>query len=175
MPPMIGLLRPQVALPSVFIFIPSSEISLLAVMPMPSEPAVMEVAAWPVTYTLSGGFNGVDPKQFDFAVQLARLTFPYLLFISLVSLLGGILNSLHRLWVNAAAPILLNATLIAALLFFHDDLPLMTARNQAIAVTVSGALQLLWLWYACRRAGVTLRLKLPRLGPDVKRLMALML
>ncbi|KIU30289.1 MAG: murein biosynthesis integral membrane protein MurJ [Sphingomonas aquatilis] len=135
--------------------------------------AVMEVAAWPVTYTLSGGFNGVDPKQFDFAVQLARLTFPYLLFISLVSLLGGILNSLHRFWVNAAAPILLNATLIAALLFFHDDLPLMTARNQAIAVTVSGALQLLWLWYACRRAGVTLRLKLPRLGPDVKRLMAL--
>jgi putative peptidoglycan lipid II flippase len=75
--------------------------------------------------------------------------------------------------VNAAAPILLNATLIAALLFFHDELPLMTARNQAIAVTVSGALQLLWLWYACRRAGVTLRLKLPRLGPDVKRLMAL--
>ena len=135
--------------------------------------AVMEIAAWPVTYALSGGFNGVDPKQFDFAVQLARLTFPYLLFISLVSLLGGILNSLHKFWVNAAAPILLNATLIAALLFFHDDVPLLTARNQAIAVTVSGALQLLWLWYACRRAGVTLRLKLPRFGPDVKRLLAL--
>lgn len=135
--------------------------------------AVMEIAAWPVTYALSGGFNSVDPRQFDFAVQLARLTFPYLLFISLVSLLGGILNSLHKFWVNAAAPILLNATLIAALLLFHDDVPLLTARNQAIAVTVSGALQLLWLWYACRRAGVTLRLKLPRFGPDVKRLMAL--
>ena len=56
------------------------------------------------------------PEQFAFAVELARITFPYLMFISLVSLLGGILNSLHRFWVNAAAPILLNLTLIAALL-----------------------------------------------------------
>ena len=135
--------------------------------------AIMELAARPVTWALSGGFNGVDREQFAFAVQLSRLTFPYLLFISLVSLLGGILNSLHRFWVNAAAPILLNATLIAALLFFHDDVPLLTARNQAIAVTVSGALQLLWLWWACKRAGVMLRLKRPRLGPDVKRLLAL--
>ena len=137
--------------------------------------SAMLVAAYPITWALSGGFERQhpSPEQFAFAVTLSRLTIPYLLLISLVSLLGGILNSLHRFWVNAAAPILLNATLIAALLFFHDDLPLMTARNQAIAVTVSGALQLLWLWYACRRAGVTLRLKLPRLGPDVKRLMAL--
>jgi putative peptidoglycan lipid II flippase len=135
--------------------------------------AIMEIGAWPITWALSGGFNGVSAREFGFVVQLARLTLPYLLFISLVSLLGGILNSLHQFWVNAAAPILLNATLIAALLFFHDDVPLLTARNQAIAVTVSGALQLLWLWYACRRAGVTLRLKLPRFGPDVKRLLAL--
>ena len=53
------------------------------------------------------------PAQFAFAVELARITFPYLLFISLVSLLGGILNSLHKFWVNAAAPILLNLCLIA--------------------------------------------------------------
>ena len=133
---------------------------------------VTELAAWPVTYVLSGGFDKVGHDQFAFAVTLSRLTFPYLLLISLVSLLGGILNSLHKFWVNAAAPILLNATLIAALLLFHTT-PLGTARNQAIAVTVSGALQLWWLWWACRRSGVTLRLKLPRLGPDVKRLLSL--
>ena len=134
---------------------------------------VMELAAWPVTWALSGGFNGATPEQFAFAVGLSRLTFPYLLLISLVSLLGGILNSLGRFWVNAAAPILLNATLIAALLFFHQRLPLLTARNQAIAVTVSGALQLGWLWWACKRAAVTLPLRRPRLSPDVKRLLAL--
>jgi len=135
--------------------------------------AVVEIAAWPVTWALSGGFNRATGAEFAYAVGLARLTFPYLPLISLVSLLGGILNSLHRFWVNAAAPILLNLTLIAALVFFHESEPLFTARNQAVAVTVSGALQLLWLWWACRRAGVTLRLKRPRLGPDVRRLLSL--
>ena len=134
---------------------------------------VMEIAAWPVTWLLSGGFNDASADQFAFAVELSRITFPYLLFISLVSLLGGILNSLHRFWVNAAAPILLNLTLIAALLLFHSHEPLFTARNQAIAVTVSGALQLLWLVYACRKAGIVLRLKPPRLNPDVKKLLSL--
>jgi len=134
---------------------------------------LVEIFAWPVTLVLSGKFNGITSDQFDFAVQLSRYTFPYLLFISLVSLLGGILNSLHKFWVNAAAPILLNLTLIAALLLFHNHDPLLTARNQAIAVSVSGVLQLLWLVQACWSSGVRLRLKLPRLNPDVKRLMAL--
>jgi putative peptidoglycan lipid II flippase len=135
--------------------------------------AVMELAAWPITWALSGGFNAVEPEQFAFAVALSRMTIPYLLLISLVSLLGGILNSLHKFWVNAAAPILLNATLITALLVFHSHQPLFTARNQAIAVTVSGALQLLWLWHACRRSGIHLRIKAPRLGPDVRKLLSL--
>lgn len=135
--------------------------------------AVMEIAAWPVVWALSGGFNDVTPGQFAYAVELSRITFPYLLLISLVSLLGGILNSLHKFWVNAAAPILLNATLIAALLFFHHDDTLVTARNQAIAVTISGALQLIWLILACRANGVKLRLRVPRLSPDVKKLLSL--
>ena len=132
----------------------------------------MELAAYPVTWALSGGFNGISTAEFEFAGELSRITFPYLLLISLVSLLGGILNSLHRFWINAAAPILLNATLIAALLLFHTN-PLGTARNQAIAVTLSGVLQLLWLIWACRSAGVKLKLKRPRLNPDVKRLLSL--
>ena len=134
---------------------------------------VMEVFAWPITWALSGGFRDVAPDQFAFAVTLSRITLPYLLLISLVSLFGGILNSMNKFWVNAAAPILLNAVLIAALLFFHAADPLETARNQAIAVTVSGLLQLLWLWFACKRSGVTLRLRLPRFTPEVRRLLAL--
>ncbi len=135
--------------------------------------ALLEVFAWPVTFALSGKFNGVSHDQFAFAVQLSRITIPYLMLISLVSLLGGILNSLHRFWVNAAAPILLNLTLIVALLGFHDADPLVTARNQAIGVSVSGALQLLWLIWACRANGVSLRLRLPVWNADVKKLLAL--
>ncbi|PKB14648.1 putative peptidoglycan lipid II flippase [Novosphingobium kunmingense] len=134
---------------------------------------LLEIFAWPVTLALSGRFNGVTPEQFAFAVELSRWTIPYLLFISLVSLLGGILNSLHKFWINAAAPILLNLTLIAALLAFNSHDPLFTARNQAIAVSVAGLLQLLWLAWACRANGVSLKLRRPRLTPEVRHLLKL--
>ncbi|MDF8331969.1 murein biosynthesis integral membrane protein MurJ [Novosphingobium cyanobacteriorum] len=134
---------------------------------------VLEVFAWPVTLLLSGKFNGASADQFAFAVMLSRITIPYLMLISLVSLFGGILNSLHKFWVNAAAPILLNVTLIAALLLFHHADPLVTARNQAIAVSVSGALQLGWLVWACRANGVSLKLRRPRMNPEVKQLLKL--
>jgi len=136
---------------------------------------LLEAFAWPVTWLLSGGFNGVKPDQFAFAVMLSRLTIPYLMLISLVSLLGGILNSLQKFWVNAAAPILLNLTLITGLLVFHAHSPFETARNQALAVTISGALQLAWLGHAAYRSGVSLRPRWPRLTPDVRKLMALIL
>eukprot|EP01035_Chromulina_nebulosa_P014451 gene14451-19127_t len=134
---------------------------------------ILEIFAWPVTLALSGRFHGVTAEQFAFAVQLSRFTIPYLMLISLVSLLGGILNSLHKFWVNAAAPILLNLTLIAALLFFHSHDPMATARNQAIAVSVSGLLQLIWLGWSCRANGVRMRPRMPRVTPDVKQLLAL--
>lgn len=134
---------------------------------------VLEIFAWPLTLALSGKFNGVSHADFEFAVFLSRLTIPYLMLISLVSLLGSILNSLHKFWVNAAAPILLNLTLIAALVFFHTADPLATARNQAIAVTVSGVLQLIWLVQACWQQKVRLRIRWPQFNPDVKKLLKL--
>lgn len=136
---------------------------------------VMVAAAWPVTWGLSGGFKDPTPAQFAFAVTLSRITIPYLMLISLASLLGGILNSLGRFWVNAAAPILLNLAMIAALWFFHGDDAYQTARAQAISVTVGGVLQLAWLMLACRQAGVRLKLQRPRLDDDVRALLKLIL
>ncbi|QDX25828.1 murein biosynthesis integral membrane protein MurJ [Sphingomonas suaedae] len=133
----------------------------------------MEIAAFPVVWMLSGGFNDVTPDQFAYAVALSRITFPYLFFISLMSLLGGILNSLHKFWANAAAPILLNIFVISTLLVFNDPDPMVTAWRQAIAVMVSGAAQLLWLIIACRLNGIVLKLRRPRLSPEVKRLLRL--
>jgi len=136
---------------------------------------VMIAAAWPVTWGLSGGFRDPTPEQFAFAVGLSRITIPYLMLISLASLLGGILNSLERFWVNAAAPILLNLAMIAALWFFHGHDAYETARAQAISVTVGGILQLGWLMIACRQAGISLRIRRPRLDDDVRGLMKLIL
>src|SRR4029079_16528203 len=57
---------------------------------------VMLIAAWQITLALSGGFDDPTPDQFAFAVMLSRFTIPYLMLISLASLLGGILNSLGK-------------------------------------------------------------------------------
>src|SRR3954453_8463592 len=134
---------------------------------------ILEAFAWPATYLISGGFNGVSSDKFEFAVLLSRITFPYLMLISLASLAGGILNSLHKFWIAAAAPILLNVAQIVALLFFHTHEPLSTTKYQAISVTIGGALQLAWLLQACWASHVRLKIKRPSINQDVKRLLKL--
>ena len=134
---------------------------------------VMMLAAGPIVWAMTGGFPDGGPEKFELATEYTRITFPYLMLISLVSLLGGILNSLNRFWVNAAAPILLNVCLIVGLVFFRGHSDVETARTQAIAVTVSGVMQLGWLVLACWQVGVRLRIRLPRLTPEVKTLLKL--
>lgn len=137
--------------------------------------AVIMVAAAPVVWAMTGGFGAGEEAKFAFTVELSRITFPYLALIALASLFGGILNSLGRFWAAAAAPILLNLCLIAALIFFRGPDDLATARAQAVAVSVSGVLQLAWLVLAARRAGMKLRLRFPRLSGEVRRLIRLVL
>lgn len=122
---------------------------------------------------LAPGFAD-EPGKFQLAIELTRLTFPYLLFISLVSLMGGVLNSIGRFAVFAAAPILLNLSLILALLGLRAWTP---TGGHALAwgVAIAGGVQFLWLIWACGRAGMALRLPRPRLTPAVRRLLRLML
>src|SRR5207244_11732202 len=63
---------------------------------------------------LAPGFEH-DPGRFALAVELTRITFPYLLLMTLVTLYGGILNALNRFAAAAAAPILLNVTMLVTL------------------------------------------------------------
>jgi putative peptidoglycan lipid II flippase len=115
-----------------------------------------------------------DPEKFQLAVELTRITFPYLLFISLVSLLGGVLNSLGRFAAAAATPIILNIVLIGALL---GATPFLPTAGHALAwgVAAAGAAQFVWLVVACHRAGLPLPLRWPRLTPGVRRVLRLML
>ena len=134
--------------------------------------AAMMLAAGPIVWAMTGGFPD-DPGggKYALAVALTRITLPYLPLISLVSLTGGILNSLDRFWVNAATPILLNLCLIAGLLFFRGETGVATARTQAIMVTLAGVVQLAWMVQACRAAGVRLPLRLPTLTARVRELL----
>jgi putative peptidoglycan lipid II flippase len=127
-------------------------------------PAVMRMIA--------PGF-GDDPDKFALAVALARITFPYLLFIALVALQGGVLNSVDRFAAAAATPILLNLFLIGALLLM-DRFAWHDGRALAWAITAAGLAQFLWLMVSCARAGLALRLPWPRLTPGVRRTLAIM-
>jgi putative peptidoglycan lipid II flippase len=115
---------------------------------------------------IAPGF-AAEPGKFDLAVTLTRITFPYLLFISLTALQAGLLNTLDRFAAPAATPVLLNLSLIAALLLmarygWDDGIAL------AWALTAAGIAQFLWLMASCAQAGVALRLRRPRLTPRIK-------
>ncbi len=125
-----------------------------------------------VMLVLAPGFAD-DPEKFALAVTLTRLTFPYLMLISLVSLLAGVLNSLRRFAAAAAAPVLLNLCLIASLLYL-DETFATPGHGLAIGVSLAGVVQFLWLVGAAVRAGYLPRLPRPRLTSEVRELLGLM-
>lgn len=108
-----------------------------------------------------------NPAKFDLAVNLTRITMPYLLLISLVSLFAGVLNSMTRFIAAAFAPALLNIAMVVALIIVPDGGP-KTAYALSIGVTIGGVLQTGLLWWAARRAGISLRLRKPQMTPGVR-------
>jgi putative peptidoglycan lipid II flippase len=121
---------------------------------------------------IAAGFSD-RPAQFDLTVALTRITFPYLLFISLTSLQGGILNSLNRFAAAAVTPVLLNLFQIGAVIWSwrYGSAP----EALGWCFTAAGVAQFLWLMVSCARAGMALRLRWPRLNADMRRLGGLML
>jgi putative peptidoglycan lipid II flippase len=118
-------------------------------------------------FVLAPGFVG-EALRFPLAVELTRITFPYLLFICLAALVSGVLNGMDRFGAAAAAPVLFNLVTMAALLGLtpHVATP---AHALAWGVVASGLLQLLMLIFAARMAGMMVNpLSRPRLTPEVK-------
>ena len=136
--------------------------------------AALVVAELAMPWIIAGFAPGFDGTARELAIEFTRLTFPYLLFMALVALLGGVLNAFYRFAAAAAAPILLNLVLIAALGLGAGMLET-PAHALAWGVAVAGAGQFLWLLVVCARAGAGLRLVRPRLTPGVRRLLRLML
>jgi len=114
-----------------------------------------------------------QPHKFDLTINLLRLTFPYLLFVSLTALCGGVLNSFHKFALPALAPVILNLCLIAGALWGSRHLAV-PIEALGWAVLAAGILQLLFLLPAVRRLDL---LALPRWGwsqPQVRKIMRLM-
>jgi putative peptidoglycan lipid II flippase len=115
---------------------------------------------------LASGFEG---EQFELAVLYSRIGFPYILFISLTALYSGVLNSFGRFAAAAAAPTLLNLTLIGAMALAWR-LGLDMGLSLTWSEIVAGILQLGLVVWAAWRIGMALRLRWPRLTPEVRRL-----
>jgi putative peptidoglycan lipid II flippase len=115
---------------------------------------------------LAPGFSR-DPQQFALAVSLTRITFPYLLLITLVTLWSGILNALHRFASAAAAPILLNITMMAtlAVAFLFPS----AGHAAAWGVLISGVLQAALVGGDTFHAGVMTSFRALRWDDDVRR------
>lgn len=134
---------------------------------------VLMIMAMPwIINVITPGFAD-DPVRYDLAVELSRYTFPYILLMSLVALYGGVLNSFDRFAAFAVAPIFFNLTLIAALLWFakSGETP---AHALAIAVTVSGVIQLLWMLGNALRYKLVIKIDRPKITARIKKLFRLM-
>jgi putative peptidoglycan lipid II flippase len=131
------------------------------------------VAAAPLIIYVSAPGFAATPAKFDLTVAMLRITFPYILFISLVSLAGGILNTWSRFAIPALTPALLNLAFIFGALFFapYFEPPVMVL---AWAVFVGGALQLALQIPALSKIGMLPRPRLSFSDPGVRRILLLM-
>ncbi len=112
-----------------------------------------------------------DPKILSTATLMAQLAMPYLVCMTLASLLSGVLNTLGRFALTAAAPIMLNICTIVPLVIAPNEQQ--AAEWAAAAVTISGVLQCALLWWGAHKLGVNLRIMLPVLSKGVTRMLAI--
>ncbi len=118
-----------------------------------------------------------DPTKFDNTVRLATIMFPYLACMSLAAMMGGMLNSLHRYFAAAIAPVFLNVILIGVLGFawYKSYDPLQVGYALSWGVMAAGFVQLAIVWVAVRHAGIKIGFRRPRMTGNVKRLLVLAL
>lgn len=135
--------------------------------------ALMPWAIWLIDDFGQGG------RTSDTSIALARIAFPYLALISVMTLFGAMLNSISRFAAVAFAPVLMNLCMIGAMLLGIWQGQSGNAEHIAYllawSVTTAGVLQLLWLYWHARRAGFHLTLLRPRLTPQVRQLGVLIL
>lgn len=120
-----------------------------------------------LVWAMASGFVG--DARFDLSVLFGRIAFPYILFISLAALFSGVLNAAGHFRAAAAAPVLLNIIFLAALAMAIGagwDIGLTISW----AVPIAGIAQLGLVWWAARRAGFRLHIRLPRPTPELRRL-----
>ena len=120
-----------------------------------------------LVFLTAAGF--APDERFDLTVEFGRVMFPYILLISLAALFSGILNTTGRFAVAAAAPVILNIVIVAALLIawaINSDIIAWLVWS----IPTAGILQLILLWLATRRTGIKITLAFPKWNKDIAKL-----
>jgi putative peptidoglycan lipid II flippase len=116
-----------------------------------------------VMKALAPGFQG---EKYRLVVELGAITVPYLIFISLASMLCGILNSVGKFSIAAAMPILLNVSMIVALVFFKNNFDTIS-HTLAYGVLVAGFLQLMLIVFGLYKTRTMIKIVKPTLDKDL--------
>ena len=138
----------------------ADDVLLLLLLTLIFVVTIVEIFTPYLVYLIAPGFIENDIK-FGLAVELTRITFPFLLFVSLSSFFSGILNSNNKFAAAAAAPIILNIVLILSLIISHF-FKLNFVKQLSYGVTLAGIIQLFFLFY------VTLKFYNPTLNFKLK-------
>jgi putative peptidoglycan lipid II flippase len=135
--------------------------------------AALGIAVAPIVVYLTAPGFAAEPAKFDLTVTMLRITFPYIVFISLVAFAAGVLNTWHRFSVPAITPALLNVSFIVGAIFFAErfDPPVLVL---AWAVFAGGVLQLALQIPYLARMGLLPRWRLDLSHPGVRRILKLM-
>lgn len=130
------------------------------------------IAPW-LVYVFAPGF-GHDPTRYSLTVSMLRITFPYILFISLTAYVSGILNSYGKFSIPAFTPNLLNFALIGAAIFMapHFKEPV---KALAWGIFIGGMAQLLFQLPFLKKLGLMPRPEILWKDPGVRRVLRLML
>lgn len=105
----------------------------------------------PLMYVIAPGFHHI-PEKFNLTILLCRITIPYLVFISVTALFGGILNSVGKFAAFAFVPVLLNIVVIIGTLFMQQQIQPSIAIS--ISVVLAGVLQVMFMYYCLKRANL---------------------
>ena len=105
-----------------------------------------------------------NPEKFLLSVDLARLTFPFVVFVCLTSLVGGYLNTLGKFAAMAVTPIILNLTMILTLIFFFtNETQIHLVKYLSFSISFAGLLQMIWIIIHLKKNNSSLNLKLPKI------------
>ncbi len=149
----------------------SNAFAVMTVILTPFTIAAIVAMPW-IIHLIAPGFH-VGEERYTLAVEMTRVTFPYLLLISLSALLGGVLNAHDKFAPFAAAPIVFNLVLIAAL---YLATPYLATGGHALSwgLFAAGILQFFGLFAFVWKYKIGIRFRLPKFDTDIKKLFTLM-